>query len=182
MKTITKALFTAAVCLAASLYNHALAQRPDVAAHVSNTFHFVVPAPLNRAAPLFGPGGERCWAGQHWNPDFIYPHPGEDVQGAVFKVAHGDHKSVWVNTLFDTSAGRMQYVALIPDSLVFTVDVKLTPVNSASTGVDVTYVRTALDPALNKQVRSMSKGDATSGPEWQADIENCLKKQENPSQ
>ena len=50
----------------------------DVPAHVTNRFRFVIRAPLNRAAPLFGPEGERCWAGQGWNPEFLYPTPGRD--------------------------------------------------------------------------------------------------------
>src|SRR5277367_6008804 len=86
----------------------------DLPAHVSNSFQFVVRAPLNRAAALFGPEGERCWAGQHWNPEFLYPQPGKDVQGAVFTVQNGPHRSVWVNTLFDPEGGRMQYVSFVP--------------------------------------------------------------------
>src|SRR5271156_6973838 len=101
-------------------------------AHVSNSFQFVVRAPLIRTAALFGPEGERCWAGQHWNPEFLFPQPGKDVQGAVFTVQHGPHKSVWVNTLFDPEGGRMQYVSFVPDTLVSTVDVRLTPVDSSS--------------------------------------------------
>ena len=143
-------------------------------AHVSNTFHLVVRAPLSRAATLFGPEGERCWAGPHWNPEFVYPQPGKDVQGAVFTVQHGPHRAVWVNTVFDAVGGRMQYVSFIPDTLVFTVDVRLTAVDLAHTGVEVTYARTALDGAVNDEVEAMGKRDRESGPEWQEAIENCL--------
>ncbi len=55
--------------------------------HVSNSFELIVRAPLSRAAILFGPEGERCWAGERWNPEFLHPQPGKDVQGAVFTVA-----------------------------------------------------------------------------------------------
>jgi hypothetical protein len=143
-------------------------------AHVSNTFHLVVRAPLSRAATLFGPEGERCWAGPQWNPEFVYPQPGKDVQGAVFTVQHGPHRAVWVNTVFDTAGGRMQYVSFIPDTLVFTVDVRLTAVDPAHTGVEVTYARTALDAAVNDDVEAMGKRDRESGPEWQEAIEKCL--------
>jgi len=143
-------------------------------AHVSNSFQFVVRAPLIRAAALFGPEGERCWAGQHWTPEFLFPQPGKDVQGAVFTVQHGPHKSVWVNTLFDTTAGRMQYVSFIPETLVSTVEVRLSPLDAASTRVEVTYVRTALNIAANEDVQEMGKSDAQSGPEWQRAIEKCL--------
>jgi hypothetical protein len=142
--------------------------------HVRNSFQLLVRAPLARAATLFGPDGERCWAGPHWNPEFLYPQPGKDVQGAVFTIQHGPHKSVWVNTLFDPSAGLMQYVSFIPETLVSTVDVRLTAVNLSSTSVKVTYARTALDAAANDEVEALGKRDRESGPEWQQAIEKCF--------
>jgi hypothetical protein len=51
--------------------NAPVAKPAAVPAHVSNSFQFVIRVPLSRAAPLFGPEGERCWAGQHWNPEFL---------------------------------------------------------------------------------------------------------------
>src|SRR5882757_11065141 len=114
--------------------------------HVSNSFAFTVEAPLRDAAPLFGPEGERAWAGDDWNPQFVFPAPARDVEGAVFTLRHGEHTAVWVNTVFDLSAGRMQYVYVLGDLLVTTIDVRLHTVDQAHSGVDVTYVRTALRP------------------------------------
>src|ERR1700689_1161275 len=132
-------------------------------AHVRNSFQFVIRAPLHRAAALFGPDGERWWAGQHWNPEFLYPQPGKDVQGAVFTVQHGPHNSVWVTTLFDPPEGRMQYVSFIPNRLVSKVDVRLTPVDPSSTRVEVSYERTALDMAANEDGEAMGKRDREGG-------------------
>jgi hypothetical protein len=146
-------------------------------AHVSNSFQFVVDAPLSRAAPLFGPEGERCWAGPDWNPEFLHPRPGKDVQGAVFTLQRGPHTSVWVNTVFDPSAGRMQYVALIPDKVVSTIDVRLTAIDGVSTTVEVTYARTALNIAANDEVEAMGRRDRESGQEWQQAINQCLQGQ-----
>jgi hypothetical protein len=151
-----------------------VAQTEAQPAHVTNSFHFAVPATLSRAAAFFGPEGERCWAGEHWNPVFLYPLPAQDVQGAVFTVQHGPHKSVWINTLFDPVGGRMQYASFIPDTLVFTVDVRLSVLTPSTTKVEVTYVRTALDAAANEDVVTLGRRDAESGPEWQEAIERCL--------
>ena len=70
-----------------------LAQKPEAtvtssqpAAHVKNRFTFTVNAPLRQAAPLFGPEGERAWAGDDWNPEFVFPVPAQDIEGAVFIV------------------------------------------------------------------------------------------------
>ena len=153
------------------------AQTTMTLAHVRNSFHFTVQAPLSRAAPLFGPEGERCWAGEDWNPEFLHPQPAADIQGAVFTVQQGSHKGVWVNTIFDKPSGRMQYVAFIPGALVFTVDVQLAAVSLLVTEVSVTYVRTALEESANEHVVALGQRDRENGPEWQRDIERCLKKQ-----
>jgi hypothetical protein len=149
-------------------------------AHVSNRFRFVVHAPLSQASALFGAEGERCWAGPDWNPEFLHPQPARDIQGAVFTVQHGQHKSVWVNTLFRPAEGRMQYVAFVPGKLVSTVDVRLTELDRSGTAVEVTYTRTALDITANDDVEGMGKSDQESGPRWQASIEQCLKGQRAP--
>ena len=146
-------------------------------AHVSNDFHFVIHAPLSRAATFFGPEAERCWAGPHWNPDFLYPQPGKDIQGAVFRVRQGQAEAVWVNTLFDVAGGRMQYVSFAPASFVSTVDVRLTLLTQSTTSVEVTYARTALHPTANDTVEALGRNDRESGPHWQQAIESCLEEQ-----
>jgi hypothetical protein len=146
----------------------------DLPAHVSNSFQFMIRAPLHLAAPLFGPEGERCWAGQDWNPKFLYPQPGKDVQGAVFTTERGLHTAVWVNTLFDAPGGRMQYVSFVPGAHVSTIYVRLSPLDTSSTNVEVTYVRTALDVGANDDVQTMGESDRESGSHWQQAIERCL--------
>src|SRR5271170_258366 len=147
---------------------------PVETAHVNNSFHFVVAAPMEKVAPLFAPEAERSWAGPEWNPQFVYPQPGKDVEGAVFTMAHGQHNAVWVNTVFDVPGGRMQYVYVIPDALVTVIDVKVSAVDPSHTAVEVSYTRTALTAAANEHVRAMGTRDAEDGPEWQKAIEAYL--------
>jgi hypothetical protein len=142
--------------------------------HVSNSFQFQVRAPLGTAARLFAPEAERDWAGPDWNPEFLYPLPGQDVPGAVFTVQKGPEKSVWINTRFDVDGGRMQYVSFIPGTLVSTVDVCLTSLDPSTTSVEVTYARTALDLAANEQVQALGESDRHKGPLWAEAIENHL--------
>ena len=148
-------------------------------AHVSNSFHFQVNASLSEAAPLFGPEGERSWAGEHWNPQFLYPQAAPDaeldVPGAVFILQRGPHTMIWVTTIFDVAAGRMQYVAFVPGHMVSVIDVRLSAIDAKTTSVEVTYTRTALDPGANDEVRAHGSDDSQSGPEWQQAIEASLK-------
>jgi hypothetical protein len=148
----------------------------ESAARVRNQFEFDVRASFKIVAPLFGPEGERLWAGDEWDPKFLYPTPARDVQGAVFTVSKKHGTSIWINTLFDLERGRMQYVYFIPDVLVTLIDVRLTPSAGDRTYVNVIYERTALDPKANDHVVRMGKEDGAAGPEWKKAIEAYLEK------
>jgi hypothetical protein len=143
-------------------------------ARVSNSFMLLVKATYADTATLFGPSGERVWAGDDWDPKFLYPRPERDVEGAVFTVQHGSHRSVWVNSVRDIEARHFQYVYFIADALVTVIDVRFTPVDAAATKVDVTYTRTALNPDANGHVHSLGEQDSASAPEWQAAIDRYL--------
>jgi hypothetical protein len=142
--------------------------------HVVNTFRFEVAASMQRVAPLFAPKAERSWAGEDWNSVFQYPQPGRDVPGAVWTVKHGPFNSVWGNTLFDVPGGRMQYVAVIGDHLVQTVDVHVTALGLSRTAVEVTYALRRLPPRQMQMcklwasaiVRAGRSGSAALNPRW----------------
>jgi hypothetical protein len=149
-------------------------------AHVRNSFMLVVHAPYEEAAPLFGPNGERGWAGPRWDPRFLYPQPAEDVEGAVFTVQHGEHKSVWVNTVYDLEARYFQYVYFIPDVVVTIIDVNFDPMEGGDTQVHVVYTRTALNVAANDDVKALGESDARSGKQWQAAVNAYLENRKSP--
>jgi len=170
-----------ALCLLACLGGitmTAFAQAPSAAPEkllrTSTSFSLIVHASYEKTAPLFGPDGERAWAGKHWDPQFIYPHPGHDVEGAVFTIRHGQFKAVWVNTQFDTEAKHFQYVYFLPDLLVTTIDVRFNPLSADQTSVNVIYTRTSLSPEGNEHVAAMTEDDQSSGKEWQAGIDAYL--------
>ena len=146
-------------------------------AHARSEFTFTVKAPMAEAFPLFGPEGERPWAGPHWDPQFVWPVPAKDVEGAVFRLHHGHHSATWVNTAFDAQAGHAAYVYIMDGKLATRIDVQLTPVDAATTTVRVTYERTALDPSVNPDVADMAQKDPKMGPEWERDIAEYLKKE-----
>jgi hypothetical protein len=92
------------------------------------------------------------------------------VEGAVFTLRHGERTAVWVNTVFDLRGGRMQYVYVLSDLLVTTIDVRLHAMDPGHTRADVTYVRTALRPEANEHVVAMGKHDREQGPIWEGKI------------
>jgi hypothetical protein len=142
--------------------------------HIQTSFDLVVPLAYEQTAPLFGPEGERAWAGKHWDPKFIHPQPAHDEQGAVFTVKHGPFSAVWVTSQFDVAGRRFQYVYFLPGIMVTVIDVRFKPIGASSTAVNVVYTRTAIAPEGNEHVQAMSEGDKTAGKEWQQAIEEHL--------
>jgi hypothetical protein len=135
--------------------------------HVRTAFDLTVPAAYKVAFPLFGPNGERSWAGVDWNPQFVYPLAAADVPGAVFTIKHGAHQAVWVNTAFDMEGRHIQYAYLISDVMVTTIDLIFVPLDSANTKVSVVYERTALNAAANDEVQKFATVDQTRGTDWE---------------
>jgi hypothetical protein len=172
MKLLT--LITSAACLTAPAFAQAPAIKPAPLLHTATSFDIAVQLPYARAAVLFGPEGERAYAGKHWNPVFLHPQPAADIEGAVFTIQHGPVKAVWVNTLFDIDARHFQYVYFLPDLMVTMIDVRFTETGVDVTRVHITYTRTAVAPEGNEHVASMTAGDKTAGPEWQKAIEDYL--------
>ena len=134
-------------------------------AHTRTEFSFTVDAPFEQVVPLFGGNEERKWAAD-WNPQFIYPTPARDQQGEVFKVAHGQHTSVWINTTLDLTAGHVQYAYVLNDAMATLIDIHATRRGAQKTAVTVVYERTALIPEANEHVQHFAKADEGAGKEW----------------
>lgn len=143
--------------------------------HIETTFEVLVHAPYAETADLFSPEGERAWAGEHWDPRFLYPLPAQDKQGAVFTISHGAVHAVWVVAQHDLEVRHFQYVYFIPELLVTTIDVRFQSLDSKTTLVTVTYARTSISADGDEHVRTMSEGDQTAGRDWQEAIDQYLK-------
>jgi len=164
----------AGVDLVAHLHHHFAARANAPLAHTEAKFEFVANGPLEMVAPLMGADRERVWA-PGWNPHFISPTPAVDQQGMVFTVAHGPYQVPWVNTEFDVQAGRVQYVYVIPDTLLTLITIRMTP-QADRTHVVVEYDRTALKAQANDHVQQLAEHDRKSGPEWEGQINAWLAK------
>lgn len=166
----------AMIVAAAAISASALGQAPGTPQllRTQTAFDLSVRLPYHEAAALFGPEGERAWAGKHWNPQFLYPQPARDEQGAVFTIQHGPVTVTWVNTLFDLESRHFQYAYFIPNVMVTTIDVRFTPINSTSTAVHVLYVRTALTPEGNEHVTTFTASDNSAARDWQQSIDTYL--------
>lgn len=156
-----------------------IAQQPAVSTenplHTRTEFSFMVAAPFDHVAPLFGANEERKWS-PDWNPQFVYPVLAHDEQGMVFKVAHGHYSSVWVNTAFDLAGGHIQYAYVLNNAMTVLIDIRLTRESGQKTAVTVVYERTALMPEANEHVQHFANEDAVAGKEWEAAINSYFAK------
>lgn len=168
----------AAVAVAASAVSiTGVRQLPPRATQLLRTqtaFDLRVRLPYRETARLFGPEGERTWAGKHWDPRFLYPQPEEDEQGAVFTIEHGPVTAIWVNTLFDIEGRHFIYAYFIPGIMVTTVDVRFMNRDPKATQVRVVYTRTALTAEGNEHVQAFTSMDKTAGHDWQQAIDAYL--------
>jgi hypothetical protein len=140
--------------------------------HTREQFSLVANAPFEIAWPLFGADKERVWA-PDWEPVFLWPEKAFDKEGMVFIIRQGARNAVWVNTAFDRTAKRIQYVYVIPDVVVTVITLLLTP-DMDTTGVDVVYERTALVAAANEIVKDMAMRDRVAGTDWSRQINTHL--------
>ncbi|HEY3705431.1 MAG TPA: hypothetical protein VGL22_10250 [Terracidiphilus sp.] len=163
----------AGVCVAAA------AQNVTERAHAETSFDLRVKAPYAETAKLFGPEGERAWAGKHWDPQFVYPAEPRDEQGAVFTIQHGPLTAVWVIAQHDVEARHFQYVYILGDLMVCTIDVRFAEAGANATTVHVTYARTAVRAEGDAHVATMAEGDRRAGAEWQAAIDSHLSDHKN---
>jgi hypothetical protein len=144
--------------------------------HTRTEFHFVVDAPFEQAAPLFGANEERKWS-EGWDPQFLYPAPARDQPGMVFRVEHPDRSSIWINTAFDLAAGHIQYAYVLSDAMSTLIDIRLTRVGAEKTRVTVVYERTALTPDADEHVEHFTKSDENAGQKWSDAINGYFAKQ-----
>jgi hypothetical protein len=169
-------LAAALVCLA--IGSHSLFAQNQAAAglaHARTEFRFTVSAPYDRVAPLFGAEAERRWA-PGWDPEFVFPVPAKDQEGAVFLIKHGQDASTWTTTAFDLAAGHVQYVYTMNAALATLIDIHLAREGAHKTGVSVVYERTALTPEANEHVAHLAQHDKGFGQEWEQQINAYLAK------
>jgi hypothetical protein len=140
--------------------------------HTRERFSLVANAPFEIAWPLFGAEGERAWAAD-WKPIFLWPEKPFDQEGMVFMIRHKDRDAVWVNTAFDRTGRRIQYVYVIPNVVVTVITLNLVP-DGHSTAIEVVYERTALAAAANDIVKDMAARDREAARDWSRQINTHL--------
>ncbi len=169
-------LASALPCVLVAPLAAAAATAPEAhpALRLRSEFAITVRLPVGEAVGLFGAQGERAWAGEHWDPQFLHPIPPEDREGSVFLVAGGGRKRLGTTTVFDRAKGHVRHVFLLGDRIVTVVDVRLSSLGPRTTRVAVAYERTALRPEAEDEMRELALGDAAQASHWEAAIDAAV--------
>jgi hypothetical protein len=162
----------AMVCIGSAM---AASSEEEQAEHSRVVFNLTVKLPYEQAFPLFGAWNEQKWAAD-WHPQFLYPVPAEDREGAVFRVEHGHRSAIWMTTRFDLAAGVIEHVYVLNGLLFTRIHLRLSKDEASATKVEVVYERTAIRPEGAEHVKAMAADDAKAGPEWQRALDAYAKR------
>lgn len=146
-----------------------------VARQVTRSHIIHVPAPVERAFPLFEPLGEKHWA-PGWNPDMLYPASGIAQKGTVFTTQHaGEPVKIWTIIAYEREQAHVTYLNLLPQTYTSCIDVRCEPDGMEATSVCVTYTLTALTPQGNEFIERWTEEHyQTSISSWETAIRHYL--------
>ena len=96
---------------------------------------------------MFGPLGERAWAGEDWNPEVLWADGPGDREGMVFR----QKGEVWVNVRFDACEHVAEYVRF-GETVVTRIRVALTASGDHACSASVRYDWIALSEEGNAEV------------------------------
>ena len=135
----------------------------------STSFHLAADAA--DAFPMFGPIGEKLWAGPDWKPQVLWPAEERDVEGMVFRLPNG---SVWVNVRFDRGAGIAEYIHFFED-VVTRIRVEIRALDAETSRAEVHYAWTATTSAAAQRVIERAAATRESLPAWSEKINAALR-------
>jgi hypothetical protein len=141
---------------------------------------YVLPFPIDRVFPLYGPVAEARWA-PDWNPTWIYP----DAKAAAASVPQkgwtfftslddADNTRTWQVDEYDADRHRAVYHVFYPRRAVYRIEVTATP-QDGGTRTDVHYALVGLSEEGNRFVERRVAHFDTEMAEWKAQIEYYLR-------
>ena|SRR5690242_20969872 len=123
-----------------------------VAQQVTRSHVILVPAPVDRAFPLFEPLGEKLWV-HGWNPDMLYPASGVAQEGTVFTTQHANEPvKVWTIITYEREQAHVTYINVLPQAYTSCIDVRCESNGTEASSVCVSYTLTALSPHGNEYI------------------------------
>jgi len=138
--------------------------------HTEATIVLHLNAAPNVVFPLFGPVRETEWV-KGWDPHILYPADRSQIPGAVF--TEGD--AVWLLTTYDLKNLRMAYAFFEPGLSANQIEIVVKSAPGGKSEASVTYKRTALSEAGDRQVTEFAQHFPGHRAHWEETINARLK-------
>jgi hypothetical protein len=152
----------------------AVACRAQSREHSETGFTLRLPAAPSVVFPLFGPIRESEWS-PHWNPTLLYPPERIQKAGAVFTTREHDQDVIWILTIYDEAALRINYVTVSPRHNAAELDITLKAVGDKETEAKVTHRLTSLTEDGDSYVKRVAIQFPLARDHWQQAITRRLR-------
>ncbi len=136
---------------------------------------FELPCDAEKAFPLFSPEGEREWV-KGWDPKPIFPSTIEFRRDTVFQTQDAGGEAIWIILAVEWKSHTAEYVRIAPHSHSAHIVVKIEPLSTKQSKVDVRYIVTAFGGTPADILAEFSEeAYAKKMLNWQQRIVNHLK-------
>ena len=112
------------------------------AQQVARAGGFVLPCDAEKAFSLFSPEGEREWV-KGWDPEPIFPGTIEFRRDTVFQTQDAGGEAIWIILAAQWESHTAEYVRIAAHSHSAHIVVKIEPLSTEQSRVDVNYTVTA---------------------------------------
>lgn len=115
-----------------------------------------VPAPVEKAFPLFSPEGETWWV-PGWKPEYLDPPGPAWEEGQLFRTCEASGEAVWIVTRLDRERHRAGYRRVEPGHFVARVEVDCRQTGPGATEVEIVYSYVGLSESGNEAIAAMTE-------------------------
>jgi len=129
------------------------------------SFSVPVAAPPEKIFPLLCPVREYEWI-HGWDCLLVYSESGVMEEGCVFITdLPGEGKTVWVGSVHDPEAFRVEFIRFTPGIKVLKMELKLDGNNDGGSFLNIAYTQTSLSEEGNALIDKLKASD---GAPWEA--------------
>ena len=126
------------------------------AQQVARTGGFVLPCDAEKAFSLFSPEGEREWV-KGWDPKPIFPGTIEFLRDTVFQTQDAGGEAIWIILAAQWESHTAEYVRIAAHSHSAHIVVKIEPLSTERSRVDVNYTVTAFGQTATNLLAEFSE-------------------------
>src|SRR3990172_4006129 len=112
--------------------------------------------PVDEVFQLFSPLGEKLWV-PDWNPELLHPPEVSWEAGLIFRTREETGDAIWVVTLLDRAAHKVEYYRVEPGRYVARIEVSCAGNAEQTTEASTVYEFIGLSESGNAEIAAMTQ-------------------------